>query len=147
LTAMKGSPRPSAIALPVITPTMSPPISPGPEAAATPPNPSKTRPPPAAPRPGGGRASVKGIEMEARLGERLLDRHIEQLDMGARSDLRHDATISRMQVELRAHHARQDLAATIGGAAHDSGRGLVAARLDAERGQGHVCGRWCHDAS
>jgi len=39
-----------------------------------------------------------------------------------------------MQVELRAHDARQDLAATIGGAAHDSGCGLIAARLDAEHG-------------
>src|SRR6188768_1484800 len=67
------------------------------------------------PRARGGRDSVKRIEIEARLGERLLDRYIEQLDMGARGDLRHDATISRMQVELRAHHARQDLAATIGG--------------------------------
>ena len=55
----------------------------------------------------------RSLEAEPGLGERLADRGIEQLDMGARGDLRHHAAIGRMQIELRAHHVRQDLAAAV----------------------------------
>ena len=81
---------------------------------------------------------VDRIETELGLRQRLADRGIEQLDMGACGDLRHHAAIGRMQVELRAHHARQDLAAAVFVPPHQRRRGLVAARLDAEHGQGSV---------
>ncbi len=56
--------------------------------------------------------------------------------MCARGDLRHHPAIDRMQIELRAHDIRQDLAAPVGLKPHDGGCGLVAARLDAENGEG-----------
>ncbi len=56
--------------------------------------------------------------------------------MGAGGDFRHHAAIGRMQVELRAHHARKDLAAAVLVPPHDRRRGFVAARLDAEHDQG-----------
>ena len=86
--------------------------------------------------PGGRGDRVDRVEAEPRLGERLADGRVEQLDMGARGDLRHHAAIGRMQVELRAHHARQDRAAAVRGAAHHRRGSLVAARLDAEHDQG-----------
>ena len=84
----------------------------------------------------GGRGyPVDRLEAEPGFGERLADGRVEQLDMGARGDLRHHPAIGRMQIELRAHHARQDLAPSVRRQAHDCRRGLVAARLDAEHGQ------------
>ena len=103
------------MALPMVTPTIKPPIRPGPAVAATASIASKPSP-----------ASASAWPMAG----------IEQLDMGARGDFRHHAAIGRMQIELRAHHARQDLAAAVRRAAHHRGGGLVAARLDAEHGQG-----------
>ena len=110
---------PSAIALAVVTPTISPPIRPGPRCRGD---------------------AVDLIERKPCLAQRLKDRGIEQIDMGARGDLRHDPAIDRMQIELRAHDIRQDLAAPVGLKPHDGGCGLVAARLDAEKGEGDVAG-------
>ena len=60
----------SAIALAVVSPTITPPIRPGPAAAATP--------------------SMLG-KVDAGLHHRLGDDAVERLDMGARGDLRHHA--------------------------------------------------------
>ena len=81
------------------------------------------------------RDAIDLIERKPRLVERLKDRGIEQLDMGARRDLRHHPAIDLVQVELRAHHVRQDLAAPVGLEPNQGGSRLVAARLDAENGQ------------
>ena len=123
---MKGSPRASAMALPVVTPTISPPISPGPAVAATP---------------------SMLVEAETSFGQRLGDQNIEQLDMGARGDLRHDAAELGVQRKLRAHHIGEDDALAACLAPHQGGGGLVAARLDAEHDE--VARVWSssHDAS
>ena len=52
--------------------------------------------------------------------------------MGARRDLRHDAAIGRMIVDLRQDDIGQDAALAVGVAAHHRGRGLVAGGFDAE---------------
>ena len=112
---MKGMPRPSAIALAVVTPDDQPADQAGPCRRGD---------------------AVDLIERKPCLCQRLKDRGIEQIDMGARGDLRHHPAIDRMQIELRAHHVRQDLAAPVGLEPHHGGCGLVAARLDAENGEG-----------
>ena len=66
--------------------------------------------------------------------------------MGARGDLRHHPAIDGVQIELRAHHARQDRAAPVSLEPHEGRCGLVAARLDAEHGQGGVCAAGRHGA-
>ncbi len=109
----------------MVTPTIKPPIKPGPAAAAT--------------------ASIAAKSSPAS-PMRLADRGIEQLDMGAGGDLGHHAAIGRMQVELRAHHACKNLAPPVGPAAHHGGGGLVAARLDPEHGQGRCLGGRIHGA-
>ena len=86
------------------------------------------------------------IEIELGLGHRLADRGIEQLDMGACGDLRHHAAIGRMQVELRAHDAPEDLAAAVFVPPHQRRRGLVAACLDPKHGQGSVFAVASHGA-
>ena len=123
---MKGSPRARAMALPVVTPTISPPISPGPAVAATP--------------------SIV-VEAETSFGQRLGDQNIEQLDMGARRDLRHDAAELGVQRKLRAHHIGEDDALAACLAPHQGGGGLVAARLDAEHDEVARVGSSSHDAS
>ena len=67
--------------------------------------------------------------------------------MGASGDLRHHPAIGRMQIELRAHHARQDFALPIRRKAHHCGGGLVATRLDAEHGQGTIFAGLNHGGS
>src|SRR4029078_11617354 len=98
---MEGTPSPSATALPMVTPTIKPPTRPGPDVAAT--ASITSRPLPASARGG----LVEPRERDLRLGERVSDGGIEQRDMGAGGDFRHHAAIGRMQVELRAHHARK----------------------------------------
>ena len=88
------------------------------------------------PGPRRGRDAADRLEADPRLGHGLLDRHVEEIDMGACGDLGHDAAEGRMQVELRPHHVGQHFAAPVGVAAHHRGGRLVAARLDAEHGQG-----------
>ena len=93
---------------------------------------------------GRSRHRVDRAEVESGLGKRLADRRIEKLDMGARGNLGHDAAIGGMEVELRAHHARQDLAPSARSAADERCGGLVAARLDPEHGQRGVFGGGVH---
>ena len=107
-------PSPSAIALAVVTPTISPPIRPGPRRRGD---------------------AVDAPEVATGVGHRLFDRRVEQIHMGARRDLRHHAAIGRVQVELRVDHIGQDLAAPVRASAHHRRRRLVAARLDAEHGE------------
>ena len=56
--------------------------------------------------------------------------------MRARGDLRHDAAEGRVILDLAQHDVGEDLAASVGVAAHDRRGGLVAARLDAEHRDG-----------
>ncbi len=90
---------------------MTPPISPGPAAAATP--------------------SMR-VEAAPGFGHRLGDECVEHLDMGARGDLRHHAAEGGMLADLGEHDIGQDLAAAVVAAFHHRGGGLVAGRLDAE---------------
>jgi hypothetical protein len=57
----------------------------------------------------------------------------------------HHATEGGMQIELAENHIGQDLAGAVGEAAHNSGRGLVAACLDSQNinasgGHARPCG-------
>ena len=76
--------------------------------------------------------AVDLLPAKARLGERLGDETIEQLNMGARRDLRHHAAELGMQRKLRPHQIGKQDAFAARLAAHQGGGGLVAARLDAE---------------
>ena len=90
---------------------MTPPISPGPAAAATP--------------------SMLG-ELQLRLAHRLGDDVVEHLDMGAGGDLRHHAAEGGVLVDLRQDDIGQDPAAAGLRPLDHRRRGLVAGRLDAE---------------
>ena len=67
-----------------------------------------------------------------RLLQRGSDKAIEQLDMGARRDFRHDASVRRVLLELGAHNVGKDRAVSVGLKPHNRGSGLVATRLNAE---------------
>ena len=99
------------------------------------------------PRPSGCGDAVDAVEAETGFGQRLGDQDIEQLDMGARRDLRHDAAERGVQRKLRAHHIGEDDALAACLTPHQGGGGLVAARLDAEHDE--VARVWSssHDAS
>ena len=99
------------------------------------------------PRPSGCGDAVDLVEAETGFGHRLGDENIEQLDMGARGDLRHDAAELGMQRKLRAHHIGEDDALAACLAPHQGGGGLVAARLDAEDDEVAWVGGSSHDAS
>ena len=71
-------------------------------------------------------------QLAAALRQRLADQPVEDLDMGARGDFRHDAAEGGVFLELRADHVGDDPAATVIPALDHGGGGLVAARLDAE---------------
>ena len=92
LTATNGLPVASAKPLPAIRPTSTPPISPGPADAATP---SRSW------RPSGLRQGAG-------------DQHVDDLDMGARGDLRHHAAIGRMGGDLAHHLVGENLARAVG---------------------------------
>ena len=108
---MNGRPRASAIALPVMAPTISPPISPGPDVAAT---------------------AVKIAEAGVRLAHRLAHQDVEAFDVRAGGDLRHHAAEGPMLLPLRAHDVGQDAARAVRLAQHDGRGRLVAARLQPE---------------
>ncbi len=96
---------------------MTPPISPGPAAAATP--------------------SI-GVEAEAGFLHRLRDDGVQHLHMGAGGDLRHHAAESRVLFDLRQHHIGEDAPAAVLGAFDHRGRGLVAGGFDAEDDHGFL---------
>jgi hypothetical protein len=83
------------------TPTSSAPMSPGP--------------------------TVQAI-VDPGLDHRPGDDRVQEVQVGAAGDLRHDAAVRDVQVDLRADDARHDVAP----AHHERRGGLVAARLDAE---------------
>ena len=60
------------------------------------------------PRPRRGGDAVDLVEAETSFGQRLGDQNIEQLDMGARGDLRHDAAELGVKRKLRAHRIGED---------------------------------------
>ncbi len=97
--------RASAIALAAITPTMTPPIRPGPPVAAT--------------------ASSASKPMPASASAR--DQPVEVIEMRARGDLRHHAAIGAMLGQLRQDQIGADTRLDVGD--HRRGR-LIAARLD-----------------
>ena len=71
---------------------------------------------------------VDVVQHDLRLAERLTDHGRHELEMPPRRDLRHDAAVLRVQIDLRRDDIREDLP-LLG----DHGRrGLVAARLEAE---------------
>lgn len=107
---MKGRPRASAMALAVVTPTMSP---------------DQAR----AYRRG---HAVDCLPAKASIGHGLGDGRIQHLDMGPGGDLRHHAAEARMQGKLGADHIGKDCSLAVRVPAHDSGGGFIAARLDAE---------------
>ncbi len=92
MTATKGLFAASAIALPVVSPTITPPIRPG---------------------PGGGGDGVEIVHAAAGLIKRAADQLVEHFDMRARGDFRHHAAIGRMFGDLAEHSVGQDLAAPV----------------------------------
>ena len=82
--------------------------------------------------PGGGRDAVEIGEFHLRLGERPRDDRVDDLDMGARGDLRHHAAEGGMFGDLAQHLVRQDFAAAVRPAADHGRRRLVAGRLDSQ---------------
>src|SRR5215217_152658 len=81
----------------------------------------------------GGRSNRVDVgQRDACLLECLGDDVVEPLDMGAGSELWHDAAKGRVLVELAAHHVGTNgaLAGLI--PHHDGGRGFIAAGLNAE---------------
>ena len=90
---------------------MTPPIRPGPAAAATPPS---------------CRVADAGL-LHGRV-----DDAVEQVDMGARGDLRHHAAERRVILDLRVDDVRQDAAGTVLAPLDHGGGGLVAGGLDAQ---------------
>ena len=99
------------MALAVITPTITPPIRPGPPVAAMP---------------------ARSPKSEAGLRHDPADQAIEMVEMAAGGDLRHHAAIGPMLGELRQHRLGQH-APVVGDQCR---RRLVAARLDAQHDHG-----------
>ena len=61
---------------------------------------------------------------------RAIDDAVEQVDMGARGDLRHHAAEAGVLVGLRAHDIGEDLAAAVALALDHGGCGFIAGGLD-----------------
>lgn len=99
----------------------------------------------AANQPGSGGCSdpVQRIETQPRFLHRLFHAEIEPFGMGARSDFGYDATKGRMQVRLTGDDRGQYFGTPIV-QAHDGGGGIVAARFDAEEGEGRGHGSRLH---
>ncbi len=99
------------MALAVVSPTMTPPIRPG---------------------PAGRRDGIDHVERDAGLVQRALDQMVERLDMGPGGDFRHHAAERGMFVDLRQHDIGENRAAAVLAPAYQRGGGFVAGRLDAE---------------
>ena len=116
--ARNGLLRAKASPLAAITPTMTPPIRPGPPVAAM---------------------ASRSSRPSLRLGQRVLDQAVDALEMGARGDLRHHAAEAAMLGLLAVDDVGEDAAHGLGpGRRLDDGDGgLVAARFDAQ--DAHAC--------
>ena len=71
---------------------------------------------------------VNLVECCVRLGQRLLDDGGDRLDMMAGGDLRHDAAILGVALDLRCHHGGSNVGAIL----EQRRGGLVAGALDPE---------------
>ena len=80
------------------------------------------------PRPGGRCDPVELGKIDFRLGQRTRDQAVDMVEMAARGDLRHHATVRPVLVELGEHQIGENAPL----ARHHRGRGLVAGGLDAE---------------
>ena len=84
------------------------------------------------------RAGRRGdaVELRPRLRpavrERASDQPVDDLDMGARGDLRHDAAIGRVGGDLAHHLVGENLARAVGAQPHHRRRGLVAGGFDSQ---------------
>ena len=79
-----------------------------------------------------GRDPVEMFELHSGPVQRPLDQAIDDLDMGARGDLRHDAAEGRVVGDLAHDFVRQDFAAALLPKPHHAGSGFIAGRLDAQ---------------
>ena len=72
--------------------------------------------------------------MAATLGprERAGDQQVDDLDMGAGRDLRHDAAERRVRGDLAHHFVGEDFARAVGLEPHHRRRRLVASRFNAK---------------
>ena len=85
------------------------------------------------PRAGGDGHRVQVVEPDPGLAKGLGRHEVQPLGMGAGGDLRHDPAPLGVQRVLAPHRRGEDLAAGLAGAAaHQGGRGVVAAALDPE---------------
>ncbi len=82
-------------------------------------------------RPGRGRDRVDLAEPDTGLVERPPHQPVEMVEMRPCGDLRHDAAVGRVLVELRLH----DIGADLPPLADDGHRGLVARGFDTENGE------------
>ena len=103
----------------MVSPTMSPPIRPGPAAAATPSRAGKVR-----------------WASAIALGDDV----VEGLDMGASGDLRHHAAEGGVLADLREHDIGENPALGLIGPFDHGGGGLITGRLDAEDHHGCIIG-------
>ena len=99
------------------------------------------------PRPSRCGDAVDLVPAETSFGQRLGNRNIEQLDMGARGDLRHDSAELGVERKLRPHDIGEDHTVAVRLAPDQGGSGLVAARFDAEDDEVSLVGISSHDAS
>jgi hydroxymethylbilane synthase len=75
-------------------------------------------------------------KLQARLVEGAFDQPIQQLDMGARGDFRHDAAIGLMFRDLGIRNVRENFTRAGGKSAHHRRRGFVATRFECQHSQG-----------
>ena len=107
---MSGLPAAKASALAVVSPTMTPPIRPGPAVAAM--------------------ASTSSSVISASASACSIN-PVQDFEMGAAGDFRHHAAIGRVRFILAEHDIGKNFAGTRRHPAHHRGRGLVAAGFQA----------------
>ena len=80
----------------------------------------------------GGRHAVQILGRDLGPLERARDEQVDDLDMGARRNLRHDAAEWRVRRDLAHHLVGENFARAVGLEPHHRRRGLVAGRLNAK---------------
>ena len=115
---MKGLPAASAIPLPVIRPTSTPPIRSG-------------------PRRGGD--AVEFARADVRALQRAADQRVDDFDVGARRDFGDDAAIGGMRGDLADQLVGENFAGPVRPQPDDGGGGLVASGLDSQNAHCEVC--------